>query len=164
MPALEPQTRFLLRGSTLLLGLLMLWRFVLLNTMLYLLKGSAAAFVEIDEHPSGDWTVRVPVPHPAPSSQAAAQEIRIDFEMRRADAITLTFSLPVFWAIMLAAPAVRPNLRPLLLGTVVIAAMEVALLLAFCRWRHGKWRHRLPQQRMRAATGFVNWAYIWRSG
>ena len=101
--------------------------------MLNLLKGSAAAFVEIDEHPSGDWTVRVLVP--ATSRQPLAQQIRIDFDMARGDAITFTFSLPVFWAIMLAAPHVRMNFRPLLRGTAVMAAMEVVLLLAFAQWR-----------------------------
>ena len=121
MPALEPQTRFLLRGSALLIGLLTLWWFALVSPMVYLLKGAAAAFVDIDEHPSGDWTLRVPldVVLPATPQEPLARQIRsIDFDMSRGDAITFTFSLPVLWAILLAAPACKPRL--LLLGTVAM--------------------------------------------
>src|ERR1019366_2924277 len=54
MPKLKPQTRFLLRGSALLVGLLSLWWFLLLSPMLYMLKGAAGAFMLIQENPSGD--------------------------------------------------------------------------------------------------------------
>ncbi|MDP8989305.1 MAG: hypothetical protein M3N41_04400 [Acidobacteriota bacterium] len=153
MRTLEPQTRFLLRGSASLIGLLALWWFVLADPMLYLLKGAAAAFVEIDEHPSGDWTLRVPVDV---TLKATSQKIEsIDFDMARSDAITFTFSLPVLWAIFLAAPAYK--VRPLVIGTLVMAAIEVSLLVAFaqCTAREnasqftgaddaiGQWMHRL---------------------
>jgi hypothetical protein len=58
MRALEPHTRFLLRGSALLIGLLTLWWFALLGPMLFLLKGAAGAFVRIEETPARDWTLR----------------------------------------------------------------------------------------------------------
>jgi hypothetical protein len=46
-----------------------------------------------------------------------ARQIRsIDFDVSQGDAITFTFSLSVYWAIMLAAPGVRRTLRPLLLA------------------------------------------------
>src|SRR5256885_772864 len=61
MRALEPQARFLLRGSALLIVLLTLWWFVLLGPMLYLLKGAAGAFVSIEETSTGDWSLRVPL-------------------------------------------------------------------------------------------------------
>ena len=131
---LEAQTRFLLRGSALLIGLLALWWFALVNPMLYLLKGAGAAFVEINENPSGDWTLRVPLDMvlPATPQEPLARQIRsIDFDMPRGDAITFTFSLPVLWAILLAAPACK--LRSLLSGTIAMAAVEVALLLAFAQ-------------------------------
>lgn len=129
MRALEPQTRFLLRGSALLAGLLALWWFVLAGPMLYLLKGAASALIEIDEHPSGDWTVRVPIDI---TLHATSQQIQsIDFDITRGDAATFTFSLPVLWAVLLAAPRWKP--RALLLGTVVMAAIELALLLAFAQ-------------------------------
>lgn len=134
MPAFEPQTRFLLRGSAMLIGLLTLWWFVLLNPMLYLLKGAAGGFVLIQENASGDWTLRVAIERtlPATPQQPAAQQIHsIDFDMPRTDAIAFTFSLPVFWAIVLAAPGLRRNLRPLLLGTALMFAVELIMLLVF---------------------------------
>ena len=134
MPKLKPQTRFLLRGSVLLVGLLSLWWFLLLSPMLYMLKGAAGAFLLIQENASGDWTLRVPLEMtlPATPQQPVAQQVHsIDFDIPRSDVIAFTFSLPVFWAIILAAPGVRRNLRPLLVGTAVMAAVEVAMLLVF---------------------------------
>jgi hypothetical protein len=128
------QTRFLLRGSTLLFGLLTLWWFVLVGPMLYMLEAGAGVFMPIEESPSGDWTVRVPFDAslPATPQQPVARQLRsIDFDISRSDVITFTFSLPVYWAIILAAPNIKRNLRPLLLGTAVMAAGELALLLSF---------------------------------
>ena len=55
----------------------------------------------------------------------------IDFDLARTDVIGFTFSLPVFWAVVLAAPGWRRNLRPLLAGTGLIALVELMLLLTF---------------------------------
>lgn len=144
MPRLKPQTRFLLRGSTLLIGMLTLWWFVLLNPMLAVLEGSGGVVGGwvfggksgelINETPSGDWTFRVPLEMivPATPEQPVAQQIHsIDFDMPRGDVIAFTFSLPVFWAIALAAPGLRRNLSPLLVGTLVMIGVELVLLLLF---------------------------------
>ncbi len=134
MPTLKPQTRFLLRGSALLVGLLSLWWFLLLSPMLYMLKDAAGVFLLIQENPSGDWTLRVPLEKtlPATPQQPVAQQVHsIEFDMPRSDLIAFTFSLPVYWAIILAAPGVRRNLGPLLVGTAVMAAVELAMLLVF---------------------------------
>jgi hypothetical protein len=136
MPPLKPQTRFLLRGSVLLVGLLSLWWFLLLSPMLYALKGAAGVFLLIQENPSGDWTLRVPLEKtlPATPQQPVAQQVHsIDFDMPRSDVIAFTFSLPVYWAIIVAAPSVRRNLRALLAGTVLMAAVEMAMLLVFAQ-------------------------------
>jgi hypothetical protein len=136
MRALEPQTRFLLRGSALLIGLLTLWWFALLGPMLYLLKGAAGAFVQIAETSAGNWSLRVPLEEilPATPEHPVAQLIRsIDFDLQRSDAIAFTFSLPVYWAIILAAPGGRRGRRSLLLGTLIMAAIEVAMLLVFAQ-------------------------------
>jgi hypothetical protein len=134
MPAFEPQARFLLRGSTLLLGLLTLWWFVLLGPMLYLLQVAARGFVLIQENPNGDWTLRVPLEKtlPVTPQRPVAQQIHsVDFDMPRSDAIAFTFSLPVYWAIVLAAPGARQSFRPLLMGTALMSAFELVLLLIF---------------------------------
>lgn len=134
MRGLKPQTRFLLRGSAFLAGGLALWWFFLAGPMLYLLSGAAGSFVRMQENPAGGYTLRVPFEAslPATPENPAPQQIRsIDFDMPRSDAIAFTFSLPVFWAIMFAAPGVRRNQRPLLLGTAVMAIVELAMLLTF---------------------------------
>lgn len=134
MGGLKPQTRFLLRGSVLLAGALALWWFVLAGPMLYLLRGAVGSFVGMQENLTGDYTLRVPFEAnlPATPGNPTAQKIRsIDFDMQRGDAIAFTFSLPVFWAIMLAAPGVRRNLRSLVLGTGLLAVIELAMLVAF---------------------------------
>ncbi len=134
MSGLKPQTRFLLRGSALLVSLLALWWFALADPMFYLLKGAAASFILIQQNPSGDYTLRVPVETTLPASpqNPTPQKIHsIDFDMPRTDAAAFTFSLPVFWSLMLAAPGVRRNFRPLLLGTAVMSVVELVLLLIF---------------------------------
>ena len=78
MPKLKPQTRFLLRGSALLIGLLTLWWFALLNPMLAVLQGSGGVLGGlilggkngelINENPSGDWTFCVPLELTVPAS------------------------------------------------------------------------------------------------
>jgi hypothetical protein len=134
MPAFEPQVRFLLRGSALLIGLLTLWWLLLLGPMMYLLKGAAQTFVFIRESPTGDWTLRVPLERilPATPQRPMAQRIRsIEFDLARTDLVGFTFSLPVYWAIVLAAPGIRRSLRPLLLGTALMSGVELLLLWGF---------------------------------
>jgi hypothetical protein len=134
MPAFEAQTRFLLRGSVLLIGLLTLWWLVLLGPMLYMLKGAAGGFVLIRENPTGDWSLRVPLERilPATPQRPVPQRIwSIDFDLARKDLVGFTFSLPLYWAVVLAAPGVRRCLRPLLLGTALMSVVELLLLLAF---------------------------------
>ena len=136
MPGFEPHTRFLLRGSGLLVALLTLWWFVLLTPMLYVLKGAAGVLMSIEENGSGDWTLRVPLKMtlPATAQPRLAQNISsIDFDLPRADAIAFTFSLPVYWAIILAAPGGRRCWCPLLVGTALMCAAELVLLLAFAQ-------------------------------
>jgi hypothetical protein len=143
MPADSPQTRFLLRGSVLLVVLLVFWWFVLLNPLLLLLRGSAEfcwgifesdAGKLIAETPAGDWSLRVPVEFTMPASPQQPVPLRIhsvDFDVARTEAIAFTFSLPVYWAIVLAGSGIRRNLRPLVLGTIAVAAVETILFLAF---------------------------------
>jgi hypothetical protein len=134
---LSPQLSFLLRGSGLLIGLLTIWWFVLLDPMLYGLRMAASVFVGVEERSSGDWRLRVALDATIPGTDQHPQSQKIgsiDFDMSRSDAIAFTFSLPVFWAIVLAAPGpILRRLRPLLLGTVVMASIEVLLLLGFAQ-------------------------------
>jgi hypothetical protein len=144
MPKLKPQTRFLLRGSALLIGLLTLWWFVLLNPMVAVLEGAGGVLGGwvfggksgelINENASGGWTFRVPLEMTVPASpeEPLAQQVHsIDFDIPRGDVIAFTFSIPVFWAITLAAPGLRRNVGPLVVGTLLMAGVELLLLLLF---------------------------------
>jgi hypothetical protein len=51
------------------------------------------------------------------------------FDIQRAGVLTFTLGLPVFWAILLAAGDLRRSLRPLAIGTVLMAAVETLMLL-----------------------------------
>jgi len=130
----KPTTRFLMSGSALLIGILTLWWVALRAPMLDLLHSAAGVFLQIRENSSGDWTVRVPLEKllPPTAQRPVARQIHsVNFDMPRSDASRFIFSLPVYWAIILAAPGSKRKLRSLLIGTAVMAALEVALLLAF---------------------------------
>ena len=144
MPAISLSTpaRFLLRGSVLLAVLLTLWWLVLINPLQSLLQtaaeaGGALLFsgrskLTITEAANGDWTFDVPIePIVRPARHGSVPRVlySIGFDLARSEAGGFTFGMPVFWAVMLAAPNLRRNWRPLLVGTVVMAVLEVALLL-----------------------------------
>ena len=146
MPELKPQTAFLLRGSALLIGLLTLWNFALQGPMLQTLQavgdlsarivfgGKRGEFMR--ETSPETWTFRVPLGTNLPASPQNPTPRRIDsidFDLPRPDVSNFTFSLPMFWAIALAAPGWRRNLRPLLIGTGVLAVVELIFLLVFAR-------------------------------
>jgi hypothetical protein len=136
MPRLKPQAQFLLRGSALLIALLSLWWFGLMRPMVAALEVAAGSVLHIEETASGDWSMRVPLEMTLPASpeRPVAQQVHsIDFDMLHSDVIAFTFSLPVFWAIVLAAPGWRGNLRPLVIGSVVMAIVEVLLFLLYAQ-------------------------------
>ncbi len=54
----------------------------------------------------------------------------IEFTIPRPDVVLFTFSLPVFWAMVLAAPIGRSGMRALLWGTALVFAVEVLSLMA----------------------------------
>ena len=144
MTADRPYARFLVRGSALLILLLVFWWFLLLNPLLFLLRVSAETFGSlilggdsrqfVTETPSGDWSFRVPLEVAGANllhQPGAAQIHSIDFDVARPDVNAFTFSLPVYWAIMLAAPGRRRGIRPLIFGTILMAILEIVLLLIF---------------------------------
>jgi hypothetical protein len=143
MLTLRPHARFLLRSSVLLIGMLGLWWFALRVPMLFLLRESETVVLRllssdgskepVTEDPSGDWSFRIPVDDTERALSRDTGPVRfraIEFTIPRADVVLFTFSVPVYWAIALAAPRVRSALRPLLWGTAVMAVVEVISLLA----------------------------------
>lgn len=140
--SLAPPARFLLRGSVLLAAFLTLWWLVPINPLQSLLltaaeAGGALLFsgrskFTITEAGNGDWTFDVPIEPimpPVPPGAVPQQIYSIGFDLARSDAGGFTFGLPVFWALILAAPDLRRNWRSLPIGTLAMAALEVTLLL-----------------------------------
>jgi hypothetical protein len=110
----------------------------------------------ISETPAGDWSLRVPVRFTMPESPQQLGPVKIhsvDFDVARTEAIAFTFSLPVYWAIILAAPNVRRNLRPLALGSIVVAILEAMLFLAFAEIS----AHNVAAQWSRQAPDSSDW-------
>lgn len=139
---LTPPVRFLVRGSACVILMLTLWWLVPFSPLLFLLRTTAGVAgtllfgvtpkFTITESDNGDWAFHVPLDATLPRTRRrhTPQPIdSIDFDMARADTGAFTFGLPVFWGLVLAAGDLRRNLRPLLLGTLAMAASEVALLL-----------------------------------
>ena len=144
MPAARSQVYFLARGSALLVALLALWWFLFLSPLRFLLRESVQIFGSlvfgvssseiVTESQSGSWTFRIPVEAVIPNSPEHPGPTRIhsiDFDVAYSDLNAFTFSLPVYWAIMLAAPGLRHNIRPLIWGTILMAMLEIVLLLVF---------------------------------
>lgn len=139
MPSERLQARLLARGSAMLVLCLGLWWFALREPFLAGLHASVQAVGWLagpevtGETTSGDWSLRVPleraVPNPAAPS-GLLQLHSIEFEIKRSDLFMFTFSLPVFWALMLAVPGARRHIRSFLAGTVLNVAVEVALFFA----------------------------------
>jgi hypothetical protein len=137
MPQLRPQTRFLLRASTLLIGLLVFWWWILCGPMVAALRvtvettgglffgGRSLDLVHVTA--SGDWSFHVPMEAVTPTARIHS----VDFDLAATDVNAFTFSLPVFWAIVLAAPHLRRNLGTLAFGSVAMVLVELLLMMIF---------------------------------
>ena len=79
--------------------------------------------------PNGDWTFELPIEFSVSQNGAAVRAHSITFDMARADVSTFTFSLPVFWAVTLAAEWTARTRRALLRGTLICGVAEIVLLL-----------------------------------
>ena len=170
MPAGSPQGRFFLRGSALLILMLVIWWFALLQPLLFLLRvsaetcGSVAFGVSHDlvtVTASGNWTFRVPLELIMANSNGQPGAVRIhsiDFDLSRSDAIAFTFGLPVFWAIMLAASGIRRSLPALLSGTILLAILEIILLLVFVEVSARKVALQMAESGDGAAKWFLHFA------
>jgi len=132
------EAQFLIRASALLILFLTVWWFALQNPLLFALRSSFQLIGGltyggqiVEENAAGQWTFRVPmeVSVPASAETSAAKVHSVIFDIPRPDVTTFTFSLPVLWAILLAAPGIR--LRPMLIGTAAMALLETVLLLFF---------------------------------
>jgi predicted secreted protein len=152
MPESDP-LRFLLRALVLLALMLALWWLVLLNPLLAGLRlsaeltlrllpgGSSVSHVTIG--PDRNWTFQVPAPAALVNQErtqqmlgaAAAGTGRIKIRSIKVEGtgkypILFTVSLPLFWAILLAAPG-RPRPLRMASGTAVLAAIALLSIAVY---------------------------------
>jgi len=145
--------RFLLRALVFLALMLALWWLVLLNPLLAGLRLSAELTLRL--LPGGgsvshvtigsdrNWTFQVPAPAAVVNQQrtqqmlgaAAAGSGRIKIRSIKVEGaarypILFTVSLPLFWAILLAAPG-RPRLLRMASGTAVLATFALLSIAVY---------------------------------
>jgi predicted secreted protein len=150
---LSDPSRFLLRALVLLALMLALWWLVLLNPLLAGLRlsaeltlrllpgGSSVSHVTIG--PDRNWTFQVPAPAAVVNQErtqqmlgaAAAGSGRIKIRSLKVEGtarypILFTVSLPLFWAILLAAPG-RPRLLRMACGTAVLAIFALLSIAVY---------------------------------
>lgn len=136
--------RFLLRGSVVLAGMLLLWWLALVDPLLAVLRiaadlplrclPGAAPAAAIHVLPTGDWVFRVPVPSSLldPSMGGHAGKFRgIQLELPQSTLVLFTLGFPIFWALVLPSPEGRRLWRVLVPGTAAIAAIAVMQVLFF---------------------------------
>lgn len=140
MSAARSHAHLLLRGSLALIALLAIWWFFLIAPLRFVLRYSTdflggllfghASCALITAMPSEDWRFCVPVDIVIANHQRLNS---VEFDMAPAAVAAFTFGLPVYWAVMLAAPRIRRWVRPLVLGTALMEVLEVVLLLVLLK-------------------------------
>ena len=130
----SPQTRFLLRASLCFAGLVAIWWFVLLPPLLSWVRVSTDVLLNaipgapiqtgIDVRPGGVWVIQAPV-----RSGGRSRNVRLEAPQRLPT--QLTIALPLFWAVILAAPRPRRLWRILALGTAILLALPPLGLLIY---------------------------------
>jgi hypothetical protein len=138
------QAGFLLRGMVLLPAMLALWWLLLLNPLLDMLRVSAelalralpraGGLTRITAETGGDWAIRMPLPNPM---EAAAQQMFgadqtrqvktrfLTLRLPRGSFVRFTMAMPLFWAIVLAAPLSRRTARAMVAGSALLAVLAL---------------------------------------
>ena len=126
-----PQLRFLLRATLLFLALLALWWFVLRTPILDWVQFSTEVLLQslpgvhtptgVSIETGRVWNLQVPAP--------GARSIHIRAEERIPTIYTV--ALPLYWAVLFAAPWTRRLWRALLAGTVFFLVLPSVSLLVY---------------------------------
>ena len=152
MPArANPQLRFLLRGSLLVVVMLTVWWMLLLDPLLGALRFSTGLALHLlpgngsmahaSNDPFGNWVLQVPVPGFLQKSNAvqkmfdpAVRPIRLpSLKLAISRDVPILFSLvfPLFWAAALAAPFTRRTWKILLGGTALVGFISVGCIILY---------------------------------
>jgi hypothetical protein len=130
----SPQTRFLLRASLYFAALLAVWWFVLLPPLLAWVRISTDVVLNaipgapiqtgVDVRPGGIWVIQAPI-----RSGGRSRNVRLEAPQRLPT--QLTIALPLFWAVILAAPRPRRLWRIIALGTAILLVLPPVGLLIY---------------------------------
>jgi hypothetical protein len=167
MPAVNPRTRVLLRGSLALVAFATLWWFLLLTPLLVVFRNAAQimgtlAFGSFSSQTgetatSGDWKFWIPVDMAIPEGRPQASRVQsVEFEVPPSGLYTFTFGLPVYWALIAAAPWTRRSARWLIQGTGLTAVLEILLLLIFLK----TYAHVLLAESRPPQNQLTDWLYF----
>jgi len=147
----NPQLRFLLRGSLLVVVMLIVWWMFLLDPLLdalrvstglalHLAPGNGSTARAIDD-PAGNWVLVVPLPAFVQRSAAvqkmfdpAIRPVRLpSLKLAISRDVPVLFSLvfPLFWAAALAAPFNRRTSKILLAGTALVYFISVGSIILY---------------------------------
>ena len=144
-PQSSPPLRFLLRATLLTATLLAVWWLVLLDPMLVGLRASAEFLIRalpggnasynIAVKAEGAWEIRLPVPvsileragYARVPGGPGVRGVRLTIERQVLTGFTV--ALPVFWAVMLAAPRDKRLWRNLATGSLFFGLLAPALVL-----------------------------------
>jgi hypothetical protein len=149
---INPQFRFLLRASALLIAALLVWYFFLTDPLLSALRlasdatihmlpgGSGMARIATDGE--GNWLLQIPAPaglgqrrttqemFGAERQPVAVRSLRL--AVSRDVPVLFALVFPVFWAVVLAAPWSRRSLVVLLVGTALVFVEAWLAIIVYC--------------------------------
>jgi hypothetical protein len=160
---LSDPLRFLLRALVLLAPMLALWWLVLLNPLLAGLRLSAEATLRllpggssvshVTIGPDRNWTFQVPAPAAVVNQEKTQQMLgasaagsgRIKIRSMKVEGagrfpVLFTVSLPLYWAILLAAPG-RPRLLRMACGTAVLTTFALLSIAVYATRLVGGYFH-----------------------
>jgi hypothetical protein len=123
--------------------MLALWWLLLLHPLLEMVRVSAelalralpraGALTRITEETGGDWAIRMPLPNPLEaaarqmfaSGQGQVKTRFLTLRLPRGLFVRFTMAMPLFWAIVLAAPLGWRTARAMLEGTALLAVLAL---------------------------------------
>jgi len=142
----SPQVRFASRSAVLSIATVLVWYFALLTPMLTALRPpvewlwnialGTSPELPIKVAPDGGWSAPVPLPggqlppwiaQYIPPGAANPRAVSIGVKITRQSLSFFTLPLPLFWAIVLAAPGGRRAWREMALGSLALALLAPLL-------------------------------------